>query len=140
MADVICILCGEKIEKKKGQREDAVKRELAAGRHQVCAMAHQSIVQRHNIGAGQHMNAVIAALFEKFPDLKETEAYREYDQRVQRAEAEMLEMFPHLAMLKEADEEKEKKDKEGKGQTGTEREEEIKGITEEGKGKEGKGG
>ena len=111
--DVVCILCGEKIKRKKSQREEVFKREQAAGRHQVCATAHQSIVRKHNIGAGQHINAVIGALFEKFPDLKETEAYKAYDQRVQAAEAEMLEMFPHLAALKEAEEKKEKKEKKG---------------------------
>jgi len=138
MADVTCILCGEKIEKKKGQSENAFKAELESKRHYVCAKAHQSIVREHNVGVGQHMSAVIDALFEKFPDLKETEAYRAYDQRVQRAEAEMLEAFPYLKALKEA-EEKAKKEKE-KRQTGTEREEEIRGITGEKQGKVGKGG
>lgn len=131
MADVKCILCGEKIEEKKGQGTDAFKRELAAGRHHVCATAHQSVVQRHNIGAGQHMNAVISALFELFPELKETKAYKAYDTRVIAAEAEMLEMFPHLKAIKEAEEKEEKEEKRKENmQTGTEREEEIRGITE----------
>jgi len=138
MADVKCILCGEKIEKKKGQSENALKAELESGRHYVCAKAHQGIAKDHNIGVGQQINAVIVALFEKFPDLKETEAYRAYDKRVMAAEAKMLEIFPHLQALKEADE-KVEKEKEKK-QTGTEREEEIRGIAEGGAVKEDKGG
>ena len=136
MADVKCILCGEKIEKKKGQSENALKAELESKRHYVCAVAHQAIVKDHNIGAGQHMSAVIAALFEKFPDLKETEAFRAYDKRVEAAEAEMLAAFPYLKALKEAEEKEEKK----KMQTGTEREEEIEGIAKGEKEKEDKGG
>lgn len=130
MADVKCILCGEKIEKKKGQSENALKAELDSVRHYVCATAHQSVVKDHNVGVGQHMNAVMAAVFEKFPDLKETEAYRAYDIRVMAAEAKMLEMFPYLAALKEAEEKEEKK--KAKMQTSTEREED--------KVKEGEGG
>ena len=133
MADVKCILCGEKIEKKKGQSENALKAELDSVRHYVCATAHQSVVKDHNVGVGQHMNAVMAAVFEKFPDLKETEAYREYDIRVMAAEAKMLEMFPYLAALKEAEEKEEKK--KAKMQTGTEQ---GKGISGTGEGEEGK--
>lgn len=138
MVDVKCILCGETIRKKKGQSENALKAELESGRHYVCAKAHQGIAKDHNIGVGQQINAVIVALFEKFPDLKETEAYRAYDKRVMAAEAEMLEAFPHLKALKEVDE-KVEKEKEKK-QTGTERDEEIKGIAEGETVKEGKGG
>lgn len=109
MEDVYCGLCGEKIGKKKGQRGDIFKAELQAGRHHVCGMARQAVARKYNVGAGQHLNAVITALFEKFPDLKETEAYREYDRRVDAAEVEILGMFPHLAALKKADEEEKKK-------------------------------
>ncbi len=109
MEDVFCVLCGEKIKKKKGQREDVFKAELQASRHQVCEKARRSIVKEYNVGQGQHLGAIIEALFEKFPDLKETEAYRAYDQRAKAADAELLKTFPHLAMLKADEEEKKKR-------------------------------
>jgi hypothetical protein len=103
----ICYLCGAEIKKEKGVNQKAYEVELELGRHTTCAREQQAILDKHQISPWLYIQAIIAGLFQLFPELEETKSVKEYSKRLRDAKEELKSVFPHLA-------EEEKKEERGK--------------------------
>ncbi len=90
-----CKLCGEKIERKKGESQKSIEEAIKRGTHNKCQRAYDQIIEKHRISSLDYLNSVVAAVNELLK-LERTEAMQAFNERVEAARREVEEQFPYL--------------------------------------------
>lgn len=103
--EVLCELCGEKIEKAKGTRKNELSYQQQARLHNSCINKHLQIIKKHEVSPNNEMTALLRGLLELHPEVEQTKPVFDYRNKQDMAKEEVLTAFPRLR-----EKEKEKKE------------------------------